>query len=119
MARLENKVAVITGGGSGLGRQGARLFAAEGAQVVVMDIPGDRAEATVKLITEEGGEPVAVEADTAIEADVMRTVETAVDRFGKLHIMWANAGIVSRGGVPSVAGGKELLFEEDQGVPTL
>lgn len=112
MGRLENKVAVITGGGSGLGRQGARLFAAEGAQVVVMDILGDRAEATVKLITEEGGEAVAVEADTAIETDVVRTVETALDRFGKLDIMWANAGIVSRGGVPSVAGGEELLFED-------
>jgi NAD(P)-dependent dehydrogenase (short-subunit alcohol dehydrogenase family) len=112
MARLENKVAIITGAGSGLGREAARLFAAEGAKVVVMDILGDRAEATVKLVTEQGGAAVAVTADTAVEADVERTVRTALDEFGRLDIMWANAGIVSRGGVPSVAGGEELAFED-------
>ena len=112
MARLENKVAVITGAGSGLGREAAQLFAVEGAKVVVMDVLGDRADGTVKLITERGGDAVAVQADTAIEEDVVRTVQAALDHFGKLDIMWANAGIVSRGGVPSVAGGEELLFED-------
>ncbi|MGI5328586.1 SDR family NAD(P)-dependent oxidoreductase [Actinomadura nitritigenes] len=112
MARLENKVAIITGAGSGLGREAARLFAAEGAKVVVMDVLGDRAEATVKLVTEQGGTAVAVTADTAVEDDVVRTVRTALDEFGKLDIMWANAGVVSRGGVPSVAGGEELAFED-------
>src|SRR5690349_4068012 len=108
MARLEGKVAVITGAGSGLGRTSAQLFAAEGAKVVVMDILGDRAEETVKLVTEQGGAAVAVQADTTVEDDVVRTVRTALDEFGKLDIMWANAGIVSRGGVPTVAGGEEL-----------
>lgn len=112
MGRIDDKVAIITGAGSGLGRTAAQLFAGEGAKVVVMDIIGDRAEGTVKLITEEGGDAVAVEADTGNEADVARTVQTALDAFGKLDIMWANAGIVSRGGVPSVAGGEELLFED-------
>ncbi|MWA07639.1 SDR family NAD(P)-dependent oxidoreductase, partial [Actinomadura sp. LD22] len=112
MARLENKVAIITGAGSGLGREAARLFAAEGAEVVVMDVLGDRAEATVKLVCERGGTAVAVTADTAVEADVERTVRTALEEFGKLDIMWANAGVVSRGGVPSVAGGEELAFED-------
>ncbi|OZE93562.1 oxidoreductase [Rhodococcus sp. 14-2686-1-2] len=112
MSRLENKVAIITGAGSGLGRQAAQLFASEGAKVVVMDILGDRAEGTVKLVTEQGGTAVAVEADTTQEEDVARAVKTAVDEFGKLDIAWANAGIVSRGGVPSVMGGEVLPFED-------
>ncbi|MDT7643349.1 MAG: hypothetical protein QOC75_349 [Pseudonocardiales bacterium] len=112
MPRLEGKVAVITGAGSGLGRQAAQLFAAEGARVVVMDILLDRAEGTVKLVAEQGGTAVAVEADTTVEADVARTVATAVAEFGKLDIMWANAGIVSRGGVPSVLGGEHVEFQD-------
>lgn len=112
MAKLENKVAIITGAGSGLGRQAAQLFAAEGAKVVVMDILGDRAEGTVKLVAEQGGTAIAVEADTTKEPDVVRTVKAALDEFGKLDITWANAGVVSRGGVPSVMGGEELAFED-------
>jgi len=112
MPRLEGKVAVITGAGSGVGRQASQLFAAEGAKIVVMDVLGDRAEGTVKLVTEQGGSAVAVQADTTVEADVARTVQTALDEFGKIDIMWANAGIVSRGGVPSVMGGEHLEFQD-------
>lgn len=78
MGRLEGKVAIITGAGSGLGREAAQLFAAEGASVVAMDVLGDRAEATVKLLEDLDRPAVAVEADTTVEADVARTVETAL-----------------------------------------
>src|SRR4051794_15695037 len=106
MPRLDGKVAVITGAGSGLGREASQLFASEGAKIVVMDLLADRAEATVKLVTQQGGDAVAVHADTTVEADVQRTVATALEHFGKLDIMWANAGIVSRGGVPTVMAGR-------------
>jgi NAD(P)-dependent dehydrogenase (short-subunit alcohol dehydrogenase family) len=112
MARLEGKVAIITGAGSGLGRISSQMFAAEGAKIVVMDIDGERADATVKLVSGQGGTAVAVQADTTVEADVERTVRTALDEFGKLDIMWANAGILSRGGVPSVMDGEHLEFED-------
>lgn len=110
--RLEGKVAVITGGGSGLGRQSSQLFASEGAKIVVFDIDGERADGTVKLVAEQGGQAVAVVGDVRKEADVKNAVETAVTEFGKLDIMFANAGIVSRGGVPTVLGGETLEFQD-------
>jgi len=112
MARLDGKVVIITGAGSGLGRRSAQLFAAEGVRVVVMDVLGDRAHETVRLVMEEGGTAVAVEADTTVEADVARTVRTALETYGKLDVMWANAWIMSCGAVPSVLGGEDLAFED-------
>jgi NAD(P)-dependent dehydrogenase (short-subunit alcohol dehydrogenase family) len=112
MSRLDGKVVVITGAGSGLGREASQLFAAEGAKIVAMDLLGDRAETTAKLVSEQGGTAVAVQADTTVEEDVARTVRTALDEFGKLDVMWANAGIVSRGGVPTVMGGEQLEFQD-------
>ncbi|WP_068268864.1 SDR family NAD(P)-dependent oxidoreductase [Aldersonia kunmingensis] len=110
--KLEGKVAIITGAGSGLGRQGAQLFASEGARVAVVDIDGERAEQTVKLVEQQGGSAIAVTADVSDEAAVYGAVETTVQEFGKLDIMWANAGVVSRGGVPSVAGGEQVEFQD-------
>lgn len=95
--RLKDKVVAITGSGSGLGRAGAIRFAQEGARVVVSDCVVGRAEAVATYIETAGGEAVAVDADVREERDVRRLVSTAVDRFGRLDVAWANAGIPEPG----------------------
>jgi NAD(P)-dependent dehydrogenase (short-subunit alcohol dehydrogenase family) len=93
MARLEGKVAVITGAGSGIGRVAASLFAAEGARVVVADVVTDHAESAVADITSAGGTAVAVTVDVADERQVATMVEAAVETYGGLHVLFNNAGI--------------------------
>lgn len=110
--RLDGKVAVITGAGSGLGRHCAQLFAAEGAKVAIIDIDADRGEQTLKLVLGEGGDAIAVPADVSDKAQITSAVNEAAKHYGKLDIVWANAGIVSRGGVPTVAGGEFVAFED-------
>lgn len=110
--RLEGKVVVITGAGSGLGRHCAQLFSAEGARIAIVDIDAGRAEQTLKIVTEDGGDAIAIEADVADKAQITSAVDQAAAHFGKLDIVWANAGVISRGGVPTVAGGEFVAFED-------
>ncbi len=110
--KLRGKVALITGAGSGLGRHSAQLFAAEGAKVAIVDIDADRAEQTLKLVEQQGGEAIALTADVAQRDEITAAVTATVESFGKLDIAWANAGVVSRGGVPTVAGGEFVAFED-------
>lgn len=110
--KLNGKVALITGAGSGLGRQSAQLFTAEGAKVAIVDIDGDRAEQTLKLVEQQGGDAIAITADVADKQQITAAVDQTVEHYGKLDIAWANAGVVSRGGVPSVAGGEFVAFED-------
>jgi len=110
--KLDGKVALITGAGSGLGRHSAQLFTAEGAKVAIVDIDGDRAEQTLKLVHEDGGDAIAITADVADKEQITAAVTQTVEHYGKLDIAWANAGVVSRGGVPSVAGGEFVAFED-------
>ena len=110
--KLESKVALITGAGSGLGRQSAQLFTAEGAKVAVVDIDPNRAEQTLKLVEQQGGDAIAITADVAQKDQIAVAVNETVDHYGKLDIAWANAGVISRGGVPSVAGGEFVPFED-------
>ncbi len=93
MTRLEGKVAVVTGAGSGIGREAASLFAAEGAMVVVADVAGDRAAAVVADIAAVGGRAIAVTVDVSDEDQVAAMVAAAVDTFGGLHVLLNNAGI--------------------------
>jgi NAD(P)-dependent dehydrogenase (short-subunit alcohol dehydrogenase family) len=90
--RLKDKVAVITGGGSGMGRASALLFAREGAAVVVADIDGDAAQAVAREVADAGGSAVGANADVSVAADVEAMVATAEDRFGGLDIIYNNAG---------------------------
>jgi NAD(P)-dependent dehydrogenase (short-subunit alcohol dehydrogenase family) len=92
--RLPSKVAVITGGGRGIGAAISRRYAQEGAKVVVGDIDVQLAEETVRAITDGGGEAVVVHVDVGRADEVDRMVETAIERFGGLHILVNNAGIV-------------------------
>jgi NAD(P)-dependent dehydrogenase (short-subunit alcohol dehydrogenase family) len=110
--KLDGKVALITGAGSGLGRHCSQLFTTEGAKVAIVDIDADRAEQTLKLVEHSGGDAIAITADVADKQQITAAVDQTVDHYGKLDIAWANAGIVSRGGVPTVAGGEFVGFEE-------
>lgn len=90
--KLEGKVAVITGSGSGLGRASALLFAKEGARVVVADIAAKSAEETVDMIKSDGGEAAGCFVDVTKASDCERLVALAVNKYGKLDIMFNNAG---------------------------
>ena len=92
--RLKGKVAFITGAGMGMGREASVLFAEEGARIVVADIDGKAAQDTVALVEKAGGQAVAVTGDVALEADVKRMVEEGVRRFGALHVLYNNAGVL-------------------------
>src|SRR5262249_46664238 len=91
--RLDGKVALITGSGSGMGRAAAELFAREGAKIVVTDVVDDAGNAAVESVRAAGGEATYVRADVSQAEDCEAMVRCATETYGGLHVLYNNAGI--------------------------
>lgn len=91
-----NQIALITGAGSGIGRASAIKLAAGGAKVVLVDYNAESGEETLRLIREQGGEGIFVQANVAVSEDVQRYVNAAVDTYGRIDVFFNNAGIIQK-----------------------
>jgi NAD(P)-dependent dehydrogenase (short-subunit alcohol dehydrogenase family) len=114
--RLKGKVVLITGAGMGMGRECALLFAEEGARVVVADIDAKAAAETVKAVAAKGGQALAVAGDVALEPDVERMVAEGVARFGALHVLHNNAGVLWKDRDRSVLETDEKWWDRVMGI---
>jgi NAD(P)-dependent dehydrogenase (short-subunit alcohol dehydrogenase family) len=92
--RLANKVAIITGSASGMGRLAAEVFASEGASIVVTDIAEKEGKATAHAIREQGGKAIFVQANVANETEVKHIVDSTIETFGRIDVLYNNAGIM-------------------------
>lgn len=97
VARLDGKVALVTGAASGQGRAAATLFAARGARVVVADVDGEGSKETVRAVEGAGGEATAVRADVAVREDAEAMVAAALDTYGRLDTLYNNAAVQMSG----------------------
>lgn len=116
MRRLDGKVALITGAGSGMGREASLVFAGEGARIAGIDIDAEGLEATVAMVQREGGDMAAFPADVAAEEQVRAAVSAAVARFGALHILSNNAGVLWRDRDVSVLDADEAVWDRVFGI---
>jgi NAD(P)-dependent dehydrogenase (short-subunit alcohol dehydrogenase family) len=110
-SRFAGKSIVITGGGAGLGRECALQWSVEGGKIVVTDLIEDRAQAVAKEILAAGGDAIGLKTDVRIEAEVEQAVGAAVENFGRLDIMFANAGRSLPGG-PSIEDTTEEQWDD-------
>ena len=99
MKRLQGRVAVVTGGASGIGKATAYRLADEGAKVLVTDIQDEEGELVAKHLTELGHDAVYVHHDVSTEADWEHVVETALETYGAIDILFNNAGIGDLGSI--------------------
>src|SRR5512139_288641 len=95
--RVENKVALITGGASGMGEAAAILFAKEKAKVIIADIDGAKGEEVAKRIKKEGGDCAFVKGDVSKVADVKKIIDVTIRTFKKLDVLFNNAGMPMAG----------------------
>ena len=98
MGRLENKVSIITGGASGIGAATAKLFATEGAAIVITDINEPKLKTVADEIIFSGGKVLALRQDVSSEKDWKTVVDATIEAFGKISILFNNAGMVIRSG---------------------
>jgi NAD(P)-dependent dehydrogenase (short-subunit alcohol dehydrogenase family) len=101
--RLAGKVAIVTGGASGLGHASALLFGREGAKVAIADLDGAGAERAAAEIATGGGEAIGLELDVTDGPAVERAVATTIERFGAVDVLFANAGIAGEGNAATLA----------------
>jgi NAD(P)-dependent dehydrogenase (short-subunit alcohol dehydrogenase family) len=106
--RLKNKVALVTGGGSGIGRACTELFVREGARVVVSDISQERAQETAGSITSQGGEAVVFIGDVSVGEDAQSMVSATLEAFGNLDILVNSAGVSARNAMPEGSSPEEV-----------
>ncbi|HJL14317.1 MAG TPA: glucose 1-dehydrogenase [Sandaracinaceae bacterium LLY-WYZ-13_1] len=92
--RLKDKVAIITGGGLGMGREAAELFAREGAKVAILDLNAEAGAEAVKAVEAAGSKGLFVEGDVSDEAAVRGAVDETLETFGGVHVLYANAGVL-------------------------
>ena len=107
IGRVENKIALVTGGGSGLGRATVQALAREGAKVLIADLNLESAHETAIMVAEAGGEASAFAMDVTIAAQVEAMVQTTVERYGRLDCAFNNAGI------PGKVGTSVIDYEEE------
>lgn len=93
MQRMQNKVVVVTGGGSGIGQATCRRFAEDGAAVIVAEINAESGQATAQQIIADGGRAIAVQTDVSDEASIQKMVAEALKAFGKINILVNNAAV--------------------------
>jgi glucose 1-dehydrogenase len=93
--RFKDKVCLVTGGGSGIGRSTCERFAREGGKVVVVDINEEHGSETARAITSAGGQAIFAKADVSVSAEVQSAVKAAVDQWGKIDVLVNNAAIMT------------------------
>ena len=113
MKRLKSKVAIITGATSGIGEASARLFAREGAKVVIVGRSEERGKRIEEQIREAGGETVFVQADVSKEADCKKMIDRTIKQYGRLDILFNNAGTTS---TVAIEDADEAEYERVMGV---
>src|SRR5438045_1054679 len=115
--RLENKVVFISGAGSGMGRVAAQLFAREGARIIANDYNASSLGETVALVQAQGGEIAGTAGDVSKDEDVSRCMQDGLKRFGKLDVLYNNAG-VALGGDASVLTMSDDVWQQTLAINT-